>query len=256
VPSTPQNPDRQALNTKELRTIVRADSVRRSLLVLVAVLAAATVAAELSTRLLGHGRIHGLVPLLDATDERSAATWISSLIFLLCALLAAISARLETTRSSARRWWLLAVVLVAAAADDMLQIHETLGEELGRQLVDTGGFLTYAWVVPGAALTLALIAGLWPLFSGMARPARRPALLGVALFLGAALLLELPESRFGGLEGSGALTGEHALSIAQEITELVGVVLLLDGLLRHVALSGVPFRTSVLLSASQTSDQA
>jgi hypothetical protein len=242
------------LPSRELQTTVRADSVRRSLLILVALLAATTVAAELSTRLLGHGRIHGLVPLLDATDERSAATWLSSLAFLVCALLAAIGARLEAAPSVALRWRVFAVVLVGAAADEMLQIHETLGEELGRQVLDVGGFLAYAWVIPGAALTLALIFVLRPVFSGMAREARRPALLGIVLFLGAALLLELPESRFGSLEGSRALTGEHAVSIVQEVTELVGVVLLLDGLLRHVALGGVPLRTSFRLRVRSRGD--
>ena len=108
---------------------------------------------------LGHSYVYGFVPLFDFGRESNIPTFFSTSLFLFNALLfalVAISARWETKEKSG--WLILAAVFAFLALDEFAMIHEKFIAPV-RELLGSGGYLYFAWVIPyvmGAAL-LALV---------------------------------------------------------------------------------------------------
>lgn len=96
-----------------------------------------------------------LVALLDLDSETSVATWFSVAVLLGCGLafwqgafwLRAVGHR------DARAWTLFAAICAGLSMEEIIGLHERLGNAVARAL-PLGSFSTFAWVIPGAIVVL------------------------------------------------------------------------------------------------------
>lgn len=195
------------------------------------------------------GDRNGTIRLFDADREGNYPTFYSAAALLFCALLAAAIARLTFLREGrfVRLWALLAAILAYISADEVGMLHERVGQLL-RSWGLGGGIFHFVWVVPFLVLTV--IVGLIYLRFLAALPRRTGRLFVLAgvLYVSGAIGFEMLGGARADAAGQDNLL--YALIIsAEELLEMVGVLVLAYALLTHLAelLDG-----SVLVLANDT----
>ena len=187
--------------------------------------------AEVARVGFGHGRLHGLVPLLDLDGEANLPAAYSAALLALCgATLWLIAAwRRQVAAPHVRPLRFLSVLLVVMAVDEASQIHVEVSAPV-RSALELDGFLYYSWVVVYGALALALAVAFLPLIGRLGRGTRAMVLAAAALYVGGALGLELAGSAVA--DGGGRGEWPYALlTTVEEGMEFAGVLLLLYALL-------------------------
>jgi hypothetical protein len=243
---------------REVRVQADIRSVRRILLGAVVVLTTASLLVQLSKYPLDHGSLRGIVPVLDSTGEASIPTFLSAIAFLGCSVLMGVIAASERgiSHAAARPWWGLSVLFFVAAFDEAAEMHEYFGSALGDLLAADNGFLYFFWVVPGAAFVLLFALYYRPLFLRLSADVRRIAGWGAGLFVAGALGLELAEGRIAASLGDPETFGGALVAVAQEALEMVGLVLLLEALLRELDHRGVIVHVGVGKAQARGHDPA
>ena len=169
---------------------------------------------------------------LNMDRELNLPTLFSSALLLMAALL---MQRLGQSSGpiAARDWRLLSKIFIFLALDEALQIHEILIIPGLRHQVHPA--LASTWVVPYAALALVL---LWRFrrFLGSLSPATASRLLrSGAVYIGGAIGMEM----IGSFAVRSSLIRLHspwygAITGLEEALELLGIILLIDALLREL----------------------
>ena len=176
--------------------------------------ACAGLAAELGDFLLGAPP--KLVELFSLSYEVNVPTWYASALLLLCAerLL-----RLAPTETHPRLFGVLGVTFAAMSLDEAIEIHEHLGG-----LVEGHGVLYFSWVVPAGIFVLVYGASMWPLLRDLDPATRRRFVISGAVYVGGALLMELPLGWWTEQHGDQNLV-YGLLDFVEESMELVGATL-------------------------------
>lgn len=117
----------------------------------------AGLGAYLVKHLTGHGRLMGLIPLLDLGNEAGAATFFSALNLLLAALLTYLFSHAPDNAAGSRRWRLLSGVFVYLAFDEAMVLHENLSllypfvTDSGALIGERHGWLLFGGIFAAAA---------------------------------------------------------------------------------------------------------
>jgi hypothetical protein len=160
-----------------------------------------------------------VVRLFYADLEQSLVAWYESGLLLFCGLLAlAIACRASAYVPA---WIGLSVIFAAMSADEIVALHETVGERVHNAL-DTGGPFLYAFVIPGTILLLVAIVVFLPLVRSLEHRAERLFLLATCLFFGAVLVLEAVGSQLSDTIGVRTLAYVVVANM-EELLELAGV---------------------------------
>lgn len=199
--------------------------LRRRLLVAVAVVAALGLAVEVL-----HTRSHSdlvelLVAKLSLSYEANVPTWLSSSLLLACAVAAGAVARAAPAWS--RHWWGMCALAAWMSLDEAVELHEHLGGHFG-----TDGILYFDWVIPAAAIVVALVLVFWPFIRALAPATRKRLVVAGAIYVGGALVMELPLGWWTEQRGNDGL-GYALIDWVEETMEMVGVVLALVALVTH-----------------------
>lgn len=197
--------------------------IGRLLLIAGLSIAALGLAVELIHGLTHIHRYDELLFLFSLSYEQNLPTWYSSML-LFCSGLAVWQRRAHAP-SHRLHWRGLALGLMAASIDESVELHERLGG-----LVGTSGILYFDWVIP-AGLVVAVVAILYlPFLRSLPRDTGRRFLLAAAVYLGGALLMELPLGYW--TEGHGTDNLGYALiDWVEECLEICGASLFLHALL-------------------------
>lgn len=204
--------------------------MRRGVTAAVALVALLGLAAELLHHRDPPGVSEEVVELVSLSYEGNLPTWLSSSLLLACAVALVAIARAPAARQAYRRHWtLLGVVFGYLSIDESVELHERLN-----LVVDLDGPLYFGWIVPAAAVVAAL--GLAYLRFLLALPAatRRRFVVAGALYVGGALLMEIPLGLWAEAHGDGGL-GYALIDFAEELLEMIGASLFLFALLHHHA---------------------
>lgn len=178
--------------------------------------------------------------LLDRVDmfvldyEANLPTWFSAGLLLYAGILLAFVAVDQARRSApfVGRWRFLAGVFVYLSIDEATSIHELAGPPLREMGV--GGIFYYAWILPAAVLLLVMGAAYLPFLRALARPLRNRFLLSAAVYLGGAMGLEMMGGWY--VEQNGPMNVTYGVIITlEEVLEIVGMLLFVDGLAREIA---------------------
>ncbi len=183
--------------------------------------------------------------LFDLNEEANIPAWFSSVLWLAAVLLALAVFRLHRERGVpyAGYWFGMVPLFLLMSLDEAGQLHETFGSMIGRRMEGQAILdVTYAWVVLGLAV-VALIGMLYLRFLLRCRPeVRRLLVLSAGLFLTGAVIVE----SIGAAVESGRLAGFPLglswtwMIIAEEMLEMMGVILLIHTLLTVMAFDAVP----------------
>lgn len=206
-------------------TLVRGSTVLRVALVV----AAALVLAHFSALAIGYGRPGFEIPqAIRLGGELTIATWFSSALHLLNAgLLALIAA--HSVRRERLRWAALALAVLAVSVDEVSANHEQVGYIL-HTTFGTGGFLTYAWIVPATALVAAVAVWCGPMV--LRRPGGRLVAVAALVFVGGAVGVEAVEGWWFDATGRSDDLVYLVLGGVEEAMEMLGVIVATAGLLR------------------------
>ncbi|MCA9613748.1 MAG: hypothetical protein H6724_01600 [Sandaracinus sp.] len=152
---------------------------------------------------------------LSLSYEHNLPTWLASGLHLLCAAALFVSA--ERATADRRAWVGLGLVFVLASVDEAVELHEQLDG-----LYEGEGALHFGWVVPGAAIALAVGLSFLGFLRRLPALDRRRFVLAAALFLGGALAMELPLGLWTEAHGDQNL-GYGVLDWIEESLELAGL---------------------------------
>ncbi|MBZ4421788.1 hypothetical protein K8638_35645 [Myxococcus sp. RHST-1-4] len=204
--------------------------LRRGLLATAGLLTALGLGVETVHHAWGVSRLEPLVAFVSLSYERNLPTWYASGLLLCCALVLALISRVTSRAGEAGRhhWTALACAFAYISLDEAVGLHEHLGG-----LLELDGVLFFSWVVPAAVVVT--LGGLAFLPFLMRLPPRRRGQFLVAgvLYVGGALLMELPLGWWTERHGNDNLV--YALiDHVEEALELTGVSLFLGALMEEL----------------------
>jgi hypothetical protein len=130
-------------------------------------------------------------------------------------------------------WIALAVILALLAFDEAAALHERLGV-VGRMVVEPAGILFFAWVVPGAAIALAVAIGFLRFVLALDPALRGQVMLAGALYLGGALGVELWGASHASVHGM-RNDGFMLICTVEETLEMLGQIVLAHALMQSLA---------------------
>lgn len=169
--------------------------------------------------------------LFSLSYEGNVPTWYSSALLLTAGLLLThISDRCSRRGGDYPRLWrLLAALFIYMSLDEAIEIHEYLVYLVP---FETGGALYFAWVIPASVIVLGLGLLYLPFLRHLPDASRRRFITAAVLFVGGALLMELPLGWWADRAGDDNLV-YGLLDWAEETLELSGVTVFIIALARH-----------------------
>ena len=184
---------------------------------------------------LGDDHLFGLVDHFDLAIEGNVPTLYSAVAILSCSALLALITHINWRKPDANRfYWLgLTILFLFLGIDEGTAIHEQIGSFLDNYF-DARGALYFFWVVPYGIATLSL--GLVYLKFVWTLPAdtRWRFVLAGVMFLSGALGIEMLGAREADLHDTTTLTYSILYSL-EEMLEMLGIVVFIHALLRHLA---------------------
>jgi hypothetical protein len=192
--------------------------LRRHLLLATAVVSGAGLAVELA-------QVESVLSLFSLSYEQNVPTYFSAAVLVACAVAAGVIA---VARPGFRwHWWGIALVAAWIALDEAVELHEHLGGTF-----DTSGVLYFDWVIPATIIILALALVYVPFVRALVAPTRMRLVIAAAVYIGGALVLELPLGWWTESHGSDGL-GYALIDWVEETMEMIGACLALVALVRH-----------------------
>ncbi len=181
-----------------------------------------------------HHAIIKLFERFDVSEENTVPTWFSTVLMVSCAGLLIYIGKIRRANNCSfhRHWTLLGAIFVGLSIDEASSFHERFFW-LTHQLWDVGGLLYYGWVIPGMFFVLILGIVYYKFLFSLPSTTRVQCILAGSLFVLGALGLEMLAGRHDYIYGSENLL-YHVYSHLEESLEMIGVIILLDALLRYL----------------------
>lgn len=179
---------------------------------------------------------------INLDTEVSIPTWFEAALLLFSGGLVVLiaTARSRAGQGYVRHWAVAAGALAVMSVDEMLAIHEELIDPL-RSLLDAGGLIYFAWVVPGAILVAVFAAAYLRFLTHLPRATRKLLLIAGGLYLGGALGMEAINGAYASAHGQKNL-GYMLLTDLEEVLEMAGLLVLVYALLSFLGELGVSVR--------------
>lgn len=182
--------------------------------------------------------LHQLVPSLRSpllaffslSCEGNFPTWYAALLLAGCgvSLLAIAAGARQSGAPLHRHWTFLGAVFLYMSLDEAVELHEHLGD-----LVELHGLLYFSWVVPAGVVVLFVGAAYLRLLRQLPPTTRWRFVLAGTLYVGGALVLELPLGWWAERAGRDNLV-YGLIDWAEETLELGGATLFLASLLGYL----------------------
>lgn len=208
---------------------LRRAGLRRALWAAVTLVIALGAAAEALLHFARGAVRSDFLALLSLSYEGNLPTWFSAALLAIAgALLAVIAVGSTVDRP---RWWLLAAGFFYISFDEIVGVHEAVDA----MFESTGGLFYYGWVIPAAAIVTLLGLFYLPFLRRLPAPSRRRFIVAGALYVGGALVLELPLGLW--TEYAGPDNWVYALiDLVEESLEMIGVTVFILALVDHLTL--------------------
>lgn len=161
--------------------------------------------------------------------EQNLPTWYASCLLFSCAvMLGSIAYEVGRRNGPHGPYWMgLSGVFAYISLDEAVEIHEHLGG-----IFETGGVLYFSWVIPAAGALVVLGLTFLPFLMRLPSDTRRRFVIAGCIYVGGALLMELPLGYWTERHGDENLT-YGLLDWVEETLELLGASLFLVALHAH-----------------------
>ncbi|BAY99071.1 hypothetical protein NIES37_30500 [Tolypothrix tenuis PCC 7101] len=203
------------------------------LTIVVIALSIISFAGQVSTYVIGHGRVFGLVRLFDVGQDSNIPTWYSSIMLLFCSLLLALIAKSQKTARTRYilHWKVLAAIFLYMSIDEVAMIHENADLILGSHISRTG-FLHFGWVAVGIPLTIIFVLSYLKFLIHLPKKTRLLFVVAGAIFVSGAIGAEMFAGRH---EEIYHLDLTYAMITAvEEFCEMFGIVVFVYALLSYI----------------------
>jgi hypothetical protein len=183
--------------------------------------------------LTGHERLLGFISLFSLNSENNLPTWFASfLLMLLFQKCRDISKACPASDISRRPWKILAFIFLLMSMDEVASMHELLGNNIIGHYWNTGGYLKYAFVIPGTFIALAVAIAFIPFLKRLPGRTSAAMVASGAIYVMATIGLESISANIADQYGS-----RDALYIflftLEEFFEMTALILMYDTLSRH-----------------------
>lgn len=201
----------------------------RYLVVIGLILLAANMMAIFMRHFTDHNHVFGLVAYFNFDSEMNPSTLFSTCLFLINALLFELVYLAQCKYFSPERFWVfLSGLFVFLALDEFCAFHEHLILPL-QDLLNAGGYLYFAWVIPYGFATFVLALFFMPVLKSLDQPIKIGFSLSAATYILGAIGFEMIGGNY--LE---SLTLSHQkrnltydlMVTMEESLEMIGLILL------------------------------
>jgi len=218
------------------------------LLLIVSGLALASTIARMAIIRVGPDRYRGLMEVaarFDLDHEINIPTWYASMALMACALLLAMItvARKQAGARYVIHWGLLALIFAYLSMDETAVLHEIMSVPFRRRL-GTRGLLYFAWIIPAGVCVCAFALAYVRFLLHLPRKTARWFVLAGALYVGGALGVESIGGACADWYGFYSMRYLVAMT-AEEVLEMLGIVVFLYALLEYMRLHVKPCRIEV-----------
>jgi len=214
------------------------------LIVTTLILITLSVLTKISTFVLGHGNLLGLIPKFDMDKEANIPTLFNSLLLAISGVLFFIqhnSKKLDDPLHERKRILILGVVFSYMALDEITSLHELLINPL-REVFDFSGAFHFSWVVVGLLVVALFLVYFIPFFLKKPRAVQIGLSLAGFLYVGGALGIEMLGGAYASAYGELNLT-YGLITTIEESFELFGIIvlinILINELIQHQGLASV-----------------
>jgi len=196
----------------------------------------------------GFGGMWGFVPMFDMEREANIPTLFNSHLLLAASLLLVIVARMGQLNADrmTRRWWILGAIFALMSVDEIVSLHEYLGQRVP-DVDGFGGIFFYAWVIP--ATIFVILVGLYylPLVRQVDNPHRRRIILAGLIYIGSVIGVEFAESAVASRTGDETMPYQ-VLAALQESGEMLGAAVFIWALLHLIASRSRELRADAVIT--------
>jgi len=200
---------------------------------------------QISVYRLGQDGPWGGLRLINLDAEMTIASWYSSTLMTLAALLLVLSGAVARTPSDGNRWhwWALALIFIYMSLDETVQIHELASMFLpGRD--NFPAIFHFTWVVLAAPLMLVVGLAFVPFLLRLPRRIAGLIVLSGLIYVSGAFVMELVAGYIVAEHGP-KTAGYYASVVAEEGLELAGLTMFVYTLGALQALRPQPMRVTV-----------
>lgn len=172
--------------------------------------------------------------MFNVDGDYSIPSLFYSYEFLFSSILLAIIAHTKKVAREkyVRYWQALSIIFFYLSLDKVLTIHQKISQALESRF-HPHGFLTYAWVVPGAIFVIIVFLGFLRFLTALPTKTRRLILVAGTIYIGAALGLEMVGGYIQDVYGSANIAYIMEANI-EEFLEMLGLVIFIYALLSYI----------------------
>lgn len=206
-------------------------TLQRPFFILLGLVVFAGVAVEVLGSVYEWSTQSGILPLFSLSYEGNVPTFYSAGILSLAAVLLAFSAVTARKKGDGfvPQWWILSLGFFYIAIDEVFSIHESAGG-----LLKLSGVLYFSWVVPAAVVVLGIGLSYIRFLQHLPKRTALRFLIAGTIYVGGAVLMELPLGYWTEKHGSHNLT-YGLIDAVEETLEMVGINLFNLWLVEHLA---------------------
>jgi hypothetical protein len=200
---------------------------------IVVLLVLASTAGQLIKFLTKYHELSG-INFFDLDGERNMPTYFSSLVLFISSLLLGMVAVYKHKEADRYKlhWAILSIIFLCLSVDEAICIHENFNPL--RTMLGVGGFLYYAWVIPGIVFVVVFAVSYLKFLFHL--PVKSRVLFSAAaiIYVGGTLGGELIGGRHADLYGIQNLTYSFITTV-EETLEMIGMVLFIYALLEYIS---------------------
>jgi len=213
---------------------LNANKVSRTLFITMVILVIAHIVQLIIYYVVGDEDVFDFVDILDMGYEGNLPTLFSSLMFMLNGLLFyLIYANSKQNNGIDTKYWLgLCLVFLFLGVDEGTKIHENIGD-FTENFVEAEGFLYYPWVLSYVSLFLLAVFYYFRFYLRLDEKLQLRLALSAIVFLSGAVGLEIISAEEAYANDTDTIK-YSVLYTTEEILELTGLLLLVDGLLSYI----------------------
>ena len=214
-------------------------SARRYLRVFLAIAVVLTLisfAARTVNVLALKGHLHRPIILVDVDEEKSVPTWFSSAdLAVTSALVVGICLTLKQRGDRKYRfhWWLLAIGFLILSVDEAIAFHELTGAVV-KKVIPNHGALRFVWIAWGGVLVVGLAIFYARFVLSLAARRRRQFIVAGALFVFAAVGMEVIGGKVMEKYNSRDAMPYIAEAHVEEFLEMYAIILFNAALIEHL----------------------
>ncbi|HRO46632.1 hypothetical protein [Agriterribacter sp.] len=188
--------------------------------------------------LLGTGIGRKLYNLLYVDRESNLPSFFNTVLLLIAAALLFITFLLHKQRGNVKiknYWLLLSLIFLFLSADESISIHEYLTVILPQLGIGGSGFLTFAWILPYALVTLLVGLYFMRFLLSLQKPVRTGFILSGIVYLCGVIGFEMIGGSIAEKQGLNNITFALVAS-CEEIFEMAGIILFIHYIMKYIRL--------------------